>query len=287
MIRRILVALDGSPSSNAACAVALRLAGRYKAGIHALGILDADFIQRPQPVPAGAMSYKRALDLKLLTDAAQRVAAVLDDFAGQARKAAVDHVCEHVEGDPRSAIEVAANACDMIVVGKTSLYSAVGEISSMPIVIEKLLRNSVRPLLVVPDRQAVGDTGRELSPVVVAFDGSVVSSRALHLFALLGLGRGRQVNVLTQNDGSTKNAEAAATQACEFLRAHGLRRVRAIGLGDQEAGKPAESILGTAKSIDASMIVMGAYGHRGMQEMFGSCTRSVLSGLQTPLFMYH
>lgn len=287
MMRAIIVALDGSPSSNVAGSVALRLAARHKARLHALGILDTDFIQRPQPVPAGAMSYKRSLDLSLLKEAGQRLEAVLDVFASKARAAEVQFKANKVEGAPRAAIEKAATASDLIVVGKTSLYSPDGEISSLPLCVEQMLRNSVRPILVVPDLQVVGEPGRELAPIVVGFDGSVVSSRAIHLFALLGLGRGRQVHVISQNDGSTAYADLTAEHACSLLRAHGLKRVRAVGLGDQEAGKPAETILGTAKSSDASMIVMGAYGHRGVQEIFGSCTRSVLSGLRTPLFMYH
>lgn len=286
-MRSILVAVDGSPSSNAAASVAIRLAARHKARLRAVGVLDTDFIQRPEPVPAGAMSYKHSLDLSLLKEAGQRLEAVLDDFAAQARAAGVQFDTKTVEGEPRAAIEEAAATCDLVVIGRTSLYSPDGEISSLSLCLEQLLRNSVRPFLVVPDLQVVGEAGRELAPIVVAFDGSVVSSRAIHLFALLGLGRGRQIHVISQNDGSTPRAELAAEQACSLLRAHGLKRVRAVGLGDREAGKPAETILGTTKSVGASMIVMGAYGHRGVQEIFGSCTKSVLAGLRAPLFMYH
>ena len=287
MVRVILVAVDGSPSSNAAAAVTIRLAAKHKAFVHALGVLDTDHIQRLESMPAGAMSYKNSPDLKLLQDARQSIEVTLDDFSGKAREAGIQFSARLVEGEPRASIELAATSCDLIVVGRTSLYSADAEILSLPLCVEQLLRNSVRPVLVVPDIHAVGEPGRGQAPVVVAFDGSVVSSRAMHLFALLELGRGRQVHVLTQNDSSTKNAEVTAEQACDLLRKHGLKRVRAISLGHREAGKPAESILGTAKSLDASLIVMGAYGHRGIQEIFGSCTKSVLSGLQTPLLMYH
>lgn len=287
MMRAILVALDGSPSSNAAAAVAISLASRYRARLDALGILHTDFIQRLQPVLGDPKAYKSALDLSLHKGAAQRLDAVLDDFASTARAAGVRFSARKIEGPPYAAIENAAESCDLIVVGKTSLYSPDGEISSLPLCLEQLLRNGVRPILLVPGLDAVGAPGRELAPIVVAFDGSAVSSRATHLFALLGLGRGRQVHVVTQNDGSTAHAEAVATRACLLLQAHGLKRVRATGFGDREAGKPAETILGTAKSTDASMIVMGAYGHRGVREVFGSCTRSVLSGLRTPIFMYH
>lgn len=192
-----------------------------------------------------------------------------------------------VEGEPLASIEFAATPCDLIVVGKTSLYSADGEISSLPLCVEQMLRDSVRPVMVIPELRAVGERDANWPRWVVAFDSSAVSSRALYLFGLLELGRGRQVHVLTQNDSSMKNAEVTAEQACKLLRAHGLKHVYAIGLGDREAGKPAESVLGAAKSLDASLIVMGANGHRGIQEIFGSCTGSVLSGLQMPLLMYH
>ncbi|WP_259663856.1 universal stress protein [Rhizobium bangladeshense] len=62
---------------------------------------------------------------------------------------------------------------------------------------------------------------------------------------------------------------------------------RAIGLGDREAGTPAETILGLAKSLDVEVIVMGAYGHHGNRETFGSTTREVLNASPTLFFLHH
>ncbi|WP_064712342.1 universal stress protein [Rhizobium bangladeshense] len=62
---------------------------------------------------------------------------------------------------------------------------------------------------------------------------------------------------------------------------------RAIGLGDREAGTPAETILGLAKSLNVEVIVMGAYGHHGIREIFGSTTREVLNASPTVLFLHH
>ncbi|WP_366664836.1 universal stress protein [Mesorhizobium sp.] len=58
-------------------------------------------------------------------------------------------------------------------------------------------------------------------------------------------------------------------------------------MGDLQAGTPAEAILGTAKALGAGMIAMGAYGHRGIREIFGSCTRHVLANSSKSLFLYH
>jgi nucleotide-binding universal stress UspA family protein len=35
------------------------------------------------------------------------------------------------------------------------------------------------------------------------------------------------------------------------------------------------------------MIVMGAYGHSGIREIFGSCTQFVLADCPKMLFLYH
>ncbi|TLX10962.1 universal stress protein [Rhizobium sp. MHM7A] len=82
-------------------------------------------------------------------------------------------------------------------------------------------------------------------------------------------------------------AMETAGRACELLARHGTPHARAIGLGDREAGTPAETILGPAKSLNVEVIVMGAYGHHGIREIFGSTTREVLNASPTVLFLHH
>lgn len=279
MATSILVPVDGSPASSAAANLALRLAVKHQATVHALVMVETEAILNPDAHPASDPAFDQALDLNPVADGGQRADAVLGEFASRARETSVPFSGTTIQGAPLPAIISAATSCDLIVVGKTSLRSVSGEMASIPLCIELLLRTSVRPTLVVPDLKVVGEPEAELAPIVVAFDGSVVSSRALHLFALLGLGRHRQVHVLTQDDESTARAEATAEAGCALLRAHGLKRVRPIALGNRDAGTPSETILGVVKSVDASMVVMGAYGQRGIREVFGSCTRGVLSGL--------
>jgi nucleotide-binding universal stress UspA family protein len=125
------------------------------------------------------------------------------------------------------------------------------------------------------------------APILIAYDGSPASSRAVHVFALLGLAKGRVVHVLTQDDESRAQAVTTAQKACALLSLHGAVKTHAIGLGDAEAGRPAETILGTATALQPDLVVMGAYGRRGIQEIFGSCTRQVLDASTTPLFLYH
>jgi nucleotide-binding universal stress UspA family protein len=139
--------------------------------------------------------------------------------------------------------------------------------------------------MVVPDRWAAAATTP--GPILVAFDGSPASSRALHMFALLGLAEDRLVQVLTLDEMSQPHAEEIARRACSLLQRHGASETRAIGLGDHEAGSPAETFLGFARALLPEFVVMGAYGHCGLREIFGSCTKAVLTACPTPLFLYH
>jgi nucleotide-binding universal stress UspA family protein len=288
MLRSILVALDGSASSIEAGQLALALAQRTNAQIEGLGIVNSARIQRPEPVPIGGTAHKKALDLRMLQSATERVAAVLQSFREDAQQAKIDAVeTREVDGDPLVQIELEATAHDLVVVGSKSLFDIDGELYEVPLCVDRIIRGEPRPVLLVP-QTLNGNLGGTLdAPVLIAFDGSPAASRALHMFVLLGLAEGREVQVLTIDNSSEKAAVATAARACALLRRHGTTQTRGIGLSDREAGTPAEAILGTAKALGVGMIVMGAYGHSGIREIFDSCTRSVLADCPKMLFLYH
>jgi nucleotide-binding universal stress UspA family protein len=285
MLRSILVALDGSASSVEAGLLALELGKRHRAHVEGLGIVNSAWIQRPEPVPIGGMAYKKALDMTLLKNASDRVNAVLRTFAEGAKDAdfaAFD--TRRVDGDPRIQIELEATAHDLVVVGRNSLFDVDGELHEVPLCIDRIIRGEPRPVLLVPPGGKPGDD--LAAPVLIAFDGTPAASRTLHMFALLGLPAERELHVLTV-DSSEDAAATAAGRACALLGRHGAKQAHGIGLGNLQAGTPAEAILGTAKTLGAGMIAMGAYGHRGVREIFGSCTRDVLENSAKPLFLHH
>jgi nucleotide-binding universal stress UspA family protein len=288
MLRSILVALDGSASSVEAGRLALALAGRADAHVEGLGIVNSAWIQRPEPVPLGGMAYKTALDLRSLQGATERVQAVLRFFREEAADTKVASVeTREVDGDPLLQIELEATAHDLVVVGGRSLFDVDGELHGMPACVDRIVRGEPRPVLLVPQALNGNLDGDLDAPVLVAFDGSPAASRALHMFALLELSEGREIHVLTIDNSSETAATATASRACALLRRHGVTKAHAIGLGDRKAGTPAETILGTAKALGVGMIVMGAYGHSGIREIFGSCTRAVLADCHKILFLYH
>jgi len=52
--------------------------------------------------------------------------------------------------------------------------------------------------------------------------------------------------------------------------------------------KPADVLLRRASETGARLLVMGAFGHRGVRELlFGSTTRHLFDSAPVPLFIYH
>lgn len=284
MIRSILVPLDGSRSAQAAGERAAVLAERTGAQLHGLGVLDSPWITQPQAIPIGGAAYKFARDLAILKTTHERIEAVLERFRTTAQAAGVASVIiAEVEGDPARHVAAAATAHDLVVVGRdTDFHFGDEGPEGVPRFIEELLHDASRPVLLVPSR--IG-SGMNDNVVLVAFDGSAPASRALHIFALLGLGDRCETHVVTIDENADE-ADRIAERACVLLRRHGIASVRPIGL--RRDGDPSATLESHAKSLRAGTIVMGAFGHRGWSEtLFGSCTQRVVRRAATPLFIHH
>ena len=105
------------------------------------------------------------------------------------------------------------------------------------------------------------------------------------MWTLLGLGREDTPIHLVSIDPSPQRAESLCAEAAAFLRTHGKTpQTHPI---DSEAD-PADILRAQAKTLNARAIVMGAFGHTGLREMFfGSSTRTMLETCPVPMFIYH
>jgi len=70
------------------------------------------------------------------------------------------------------------------------------------------------------------------------------------------------------------------------LKWHGIEAQ--LQFSATESASAAEKIKEIAYSVDADLIVMGAYGHNRMRELFfGGATRDLLIGCETAVLMMH
>lgn len=273
MLKSILVGLHGSEFGASAAEAAIVLAKDHQATLVAAGIVDVPRIAPPQPVSLGGSAFKEHRDASLLQAERDKVAGILAAFQEQAAASGITARTMALEGDPAEVLVRESHRVDLLVVGKKHAPSIEWEQASRTL--ENLLRHTARPVLCVPTARTNG------SPVVAAYDGSLVAARALQLFVATGLAAGRPIHLLTIAD----EAAGIAARAAEFLRAHGLQ---VQTHAEPARSSPSQRILELAGQAGAGLIVMGSRGHSRLTEFFfGSMTSAVLREAQIPVFLYH
>ncbi|MEO3475204.1 universal stress protein [Roseomonas sp. CAU 1739] len=277
MLRSILVALDDTAGAIAARDLAIALSRSSGAALTAATVLDWPHVHAAhEPVPPGAGAFKERRDAAR----AQRLEAEADQAFAACAAAAGDTPFQRLRltEAPEAALLGAGATHDMIVIGRDSTLGLEENDGDVAPVIGALLHDGPRPLLVVPPGP-VPDAGG----VLVGYDGSVPAMRALQLFALLGLGAGLPVKVLSV-DPTRAKAARMAEEAATFLRSHTLAAEGVPVVGSH----PLEALLAEAAAMPARMLVMGAYENSGLRTLFtGSVTQKLLAGATCPIFVAH
>jgi nucleotide-binding universal stress UspA family protein len=206
-------------------------------------------------------------------------AAAHDPFVQWARALGVPRPAWHVaEGYLPDALAQIGTWHDLLVLDVNE-----DETWGSPSDVATLVMASHLPAIVVPAnvREA------KLDCVALAWNGAPEAVRAIHA-ALPLLKRAARVVLLR---GEQRNAFLDITWKPPFeidthLRRHGIAfDERNIGADDEHAG---EAILEAAGKVDASLVVMGAYGRTRFSEWaLGGATRHVLHHTRVPVFMRH
>jgi len=280
VLRSILVALDDTPGAEAARDLAIALARHSGAALTAATVLDRPHIEDAiEPIPPGGGAFKERRDATLMKRAKTEAGAAL----AACRLAAGDlpFAALTLEDAPEPALLAAGAEHDLIVLGRDSTLGMEETDDGLAPVIEALLRDGARPLLVVPPgwtpaRSAAG-------PILAAYDGSIPSMRVLQLFALLGLAEDATVHVVSVGDPDGE-AAAVAAHGAAYLARHGIdAKASAIS-----GGRAVDALIAEAERLSARLLVAGAYGTTGLRSFFfGSTTKHLLRDAPCPLFVHH
>ena len=149
--------------------------------------------------------------------------------------------------------------------------------------VEHLIARGGRPVVV--SGPAAAGTG----PVMVAYDGSAPSAKALQMATLLGVWS-RQAALPARSMSCRSTATAPRRRELRRGRAPSWRRTVSRRHSNPVSPPtiPADFLMRRAGEFGARMLVMGAFGHRGFREiLFGSCTRHLFNTAPLPLFIYH
>jgi len=149
--------------------------------------------------------------------------------------------------------------------------------------VERCLFASGRPVIIVPaltERPSVDGT------IVAAWDGSAEAARAINDALTFLKPASRVVLVVGVMSGQDDEQAPETDDMIAHLKRHAVTaealRVKA---GEGDIGR---LLLATAKSLDANLMVMGAFHHSRWREfILGGVTLTVLEEATIPLFMAH
>jgi nucleotide-binding universal stress UspA family protein len=279
-MRSILVTVDDTPSSAAARRVALTLARQTGASIKGVTGVDMSDLDGAELAPIGAMEYAydrlRHREQRARARRA-RIAELPASFESGLAAEGAQASCRVLEADIRDEMLRMTETCDLVVTGQDAEFhlEALGGVTPL---VECIVAQGCRPVIVT------GPEVRESGPVLVAYDGSAAAAKALQLATLLGILESSSVRVVSICPDRDLAVDTA-TRARDFLKVHDIAAdIDAVGSSDH----PADILRSHAATIGARMLVMGAFGHRGLREMlFGSSTRRLFDSPPLPLFVHH
>jgi carbon storage regulator CsrA len=279
MIRSILIGIDNSASGIAAQDLGVRWAERFDARLTAITIVDGHGALLPAELaPVGASHH--AVDVTRIADNRP-----VPDTGYWHIEKKFDQRCHEAGvalerigdvGSPHVQICVEAQNHDIVLLGQRSRF-VFGRERDPGQAVGRIIQSCPRPVVVVPQASYGGES------VVVAYDGTLQASRALWAFVASGLGDGAEVHVVTVGD--SQDATRCAQRAITFLQSHRIAATPQIVVTSLP---PAESILKKVRTLDAGILVIGAYGQSVVREFFlGSVTRTVLEECRVPVFCFH
>jgi nucleotide-binding universal stress UspA family protein len=278
MIKSILIVLDGQDASHASIDLALRWSSEFGAALVGLGVLDEDIVNPPEPVPLGGGEAKRTRDAERMNKQRQTIEQAVAAIATRCTQEKIAFQPSDPVGLPIDQIALEAQRYDLIVMPRQEPDDNDSIEEGSIAALWAMLRATPRPVVAVPTETAPGQA------VVIAYDGSVQAARALQAFEASGLAAKHPLFVVSIDDDPDE-AERQGARAIDFLAHHNLAaKLHVVACTAAES----DHLMQTAQSLNAGLVVMGAYGRPRIVEFFlGSVTQAVLAECPIPLFLYH
>jgi nucleotide-binding universal stress UspA family protein len=282
MFKQILVPIDGSDDGWVALDQAIELAREEESTIQALFVADSRIIEAPywtaappdEPLPGGDEDKARL---------AIAIGETIADFGDKAltlarnkcEEAGVPCDARYEIGPVTNTILEAAKHADLLVLGRHG-QGAVWAGPHLGSVFEAVVRHAPCPVLATQAEM------RPLLKILVAYDDSDRARDALRIGARLAQSQNRDLVVLVVNDGHPR-MKKAFDEVRAWLDRHDIPAKTLF-----EEGPPADTILQVAREEDASLIVIGAYGHSHFLEIFfGSAVDEVVHQAIVPVMICH
>ena len=279
--RKILVAYDGSPTAKNALAVGAKIAKDEKSWIKVLAVV---------PVYEGDLALFGVSNIKETIEGPGRE--LLAEAKDLAQEYGV-HVFTNLEqGEPFERIVHVAREedCDLIVMGRSGLSHLEREL--MGGVTARVIGHTDRHILIVQE-----DAALDWSRILVATDGSSDSDAAVGHAIEVAREHGSKITAISVVH-TDEEMMALAPEHIEHLVGKAkdyLAKVRQRCIENGVAidtvvreGDPHAQIIKLADEINASVIIMGSHGRKGISRLLmGSVTERTIGYAKCPIMIIH
>lgn len=276
-LKQILVPLDPSMFAQAATRTACQIAGKHGAEIAGVVVLDSPEI-RSQFVPAIGPYYPMMIEV--VKNRVNHARDLLDDslklFVAECEKAEVPHIETAYEGIPAQKLLSSSMFYDLLVMGlETSFHFETR--GGRGDTLDKLLEETVTPILAVPSDGLI-----DPKSVLITFDGSHSSARALHDFLLFASAYEFDITIVVSQKNMGEG-EFLAKSAAALLEAHGQTAVKLL-----VSTEPIEEVVTDELLKATDLVVAGIHSKRPIKDRFvGSFTKKLIHDATTALFLSH
>lgn len=273
MFKRILVALSGTPFTAVAVQHAIELARKFDAELTGVTVSNLDALTNVGPVPVGGAAAAHELSEYRQAMTEERVNDAIRAFELACRDAGIRPEVVHEQGDPFAELISLWRYHDLTILGLRGLFEY-GIIHNPADQLIKLIRVGVRPLL------AVSETHRPIRKVLIAYQGSMGSAKAMKQWFQMAAWSEAEVRIVCF-DREPQEAETLLAQAASYCAAHG----RQVEVAHVE-GSPRDQLLDYAKSVEADLIVMGSTARSRMARyVLGDTALTAIRNAEIPLFI--
>jgi len=273
MIKRILVGLGSLDYARSATAKAVELAKSHDAQLTGVTLFDVERLKFTGSVPIGAGQLVKELRESRLDDVSGVIAAAEVHFAKACQEAGIPYNLQRETGDPLTALVSLTRYHDLVVCGLQSLFEH-GVVDEPPDELAQLVREGVRPLL------AVSDKDRPINRVLICYSGSMESAKTMRRYVHLRMWPEAKMKIVTFNQDQAAG-ETLLRDAAEYCRSHGFEpEVVCI------TKAPQHQLLPYAEAWNADLIVMGNSAKRMLlRRILGDTALHVMRNSELPLFL--
>ena len=271
-IKRILVALSGTPFTRSAIRYAIDLARHHDAELTGVTLFHEDAIEQVGPVPLGGAEAAREWREQRADATRESIHVAIADFESACAETGMTACLDRESGDPLDRLLALWRYHDLFVFGLRGLFDY-GVVHHPDDLVLRLIQSNAQPVVCVSEEH------RPIRRVVIAYNGSMASASALKEFVTLRPWPNIAARIVCF--GRDDHAQVLLKDGAAYCHAHGLEVET-----EHVPGSTRHDILGYVRKDGADLLVMGSSSRaRILKHILGDAALDAIKHAEIPLFL--